>query len=271
MQANTVRADDRGQSGVLGWLRLELSDRKEKSIFRSEQQIIQRLIDRKLECKEAFDELVAKLECYQWQAYLLTLISTASIWNPSATSELREVKKKLLKLNESIADKADQLASEIKLRAELCGQYSFSTNDTYHIVDLLTLASTSNENYEGWIRERLEPLRGQFDPKYWPKIEDVVQAISRDAQEGRVTAADDITREAISSRKSSHRDFLRALSEAILNNSETYHAFIPNDFRLPGHSISTLANCALGLEENDCIDESDVKATRKSANGKLRL
>lgn len=271
MRANTIRADERGQKGVVHWLNIELNERRESSIFGSEQTIIEHLIERKLECKEAFTELENGLECFQWQAYLSTLISTAAIWNPEATSKFREVKKELEKLNQSIDDKATQLAKELETRMELCNEYGFSTEDTYHVLDMIALASANNGRYNTWIHKRIQPLKGQFDLKYWPTMHEFVNAIAEDSRQATVIATDDITTEAISSRKTSIRDFLRALSEAILENSESSHAFIPDNFRLSGRSLSSLTNCALQLNEDKYIDESYIKTTRQSATGDFRV
>lgn len=271
MRANTARADERGKHGIVSWLQIELQERRDTTIFVSEQSVINCLIHRELECKTAFSELINGLECFQWQAYLSVIISTAAIWNPEETNKLREIDKELCKLNESIASNAQQLAADLRNRTNLCNDYGFDTDTTYHILELIDYASAGNGHYQSWIRDKIQPLRGQFDLKYWPSVDEIVDAISDDALKSAVTPTSEITREAISSRKSSTRDFLRALSEALRQNSESYHAFIPDDFRLSGRSISTLVNCVLNLNENRCIDESYIKSTRHKACKDFRL
>lgn len=270
IRANTHRADEIGVNGVVGWLEIELKELKAQSLLPSEQRVLERLLARKLECHNAFSELEKKLECYQWQAYLSALISTAAFWNPKATDKLREVEKELHRLNKEIAEKAVALAEDLKNRSELCNSYGFTTDDTYHVVDLIAQASARNGHYQLWVHEKLQSLRGQFDLKYWPSVDEIVSAIGNDSHNSTVSPTDNITRESISSRKSSTRDFLRALSEAIRENSESMHAFVPDKFRLPARSIASLVNCSLDLDEDQCIDETLVKSTRRTQQGDFR-
>jgi len=104
MRANEARAYDRGKNGVFAWLQLELKERRGKSFFTCEEAVMERLIERNIECKSVFSELFNGLQNYQWQNYLLVFVSTAGLWNPNSIAESRLIKKELIDLNKQIAD-----------------------------------------------------------------------------------------------------------------------------------------------------------------------
>jgi len=261
MRANTVRANERGKNGVIAWLYLEL---EERHLFECEEIVMKRLIDRGLECDFVFSELLNGLENYQWQQYLLVFVSTAGIWNPDAIVESRNIKKELIELNKRISGLSEELTSSLKHREELCSQHGFSTGSKYHVLDLMDKASADNGRYKSWIAERIQWLRSQFDLKYWPSISDLFEAFHQDSLEATTEPTDEISTQAIRSRKSSKRDFLRALNVALIENSERYHGFLPNDFQLSDEALATLLTVGLGLEESQWIDAAYVKRARQA-------
>jgi len=247
---------------IRGWLEAERKDRIEQSILTSEVYIIDRLIRRDIELKDVYCELGSNLERFQWSAYLETAISTAAFWSPDTLRKDRKIKTRLGDLNTEISQTANCLAKQIGLRRALCEESGFRTNHTNHIAEIIDKASERNGHYQIYLKKDLTRLRRTFDLKYWPSIDEIVNMIGTDSANANVEAADEITEAATKSRKASLRDFLRALSAAIEENSESVYGEIPDEFHLRDKQLASLLNCLLDLGPSDMVGDDYIKGWR---------
>jgi len=229
------------------------------------------LLGRSLELQGAFAELFDAMEPMQWQAYMDVVLFTAAFWNPRETKKMRDARKRLEEINTLVKVQALQLEQLLGERTELCNEHSFFSGTAYHVNDLIERASSNNGLYASFLKPELAKLRSQYDLKYWPNIEEIVGEIGRDAADAKVEAALEITKEAISSRIASRRDFIRAFFTAIDEQKGSTFRDIPKSFNLTDESLAAIICCALDLADNDLIDAAYVKRMRQTEREKTTL
>lgn len=247
---------------VISWLKGEKNERVQRNFLPSECVIIDRWLDRELELKSTFEELSDKLSPLQWQIYLGVIFNTSAFWNPDEAQKMRDASKRLFKINERVSKISRELTSLLDERTKISNDYCFDSDDAYHIVDLIKRANHDNYLYESHLHPKLSPLTSQYDSKYWPSVSKIVAEIGYDADSSIVVPIQEITREAISSRRSSTRDYLRALfvaTDEIVGNT---FRDIPKTFNLRDESFASLINCSLDLVDDDMVDGAYVKGCR---------
>ena len=232
-------------------------------ILTSENRIIERLFARRLELKAFYKEIYSSLEPMQWERVLSVVLYTAAFWNPEAAERAREAKSKLIDLNRHIEKRAQELFKLLQARSVLSEEHGFHSYDGYHIADLIDEAAKSNGNYQLHLKEPLQNLASQFDFKYWPSVERVVDAIANDAQSAKVYAYDSVTRANISSSRISLTDYYKAFFQALDDERESVSQFIPDKFEISDESLASVVNCALGLIDDNAKDGQYVKRLRQ--------
>ncbi|MDH2522855.1 hypothetical protein [Acinetobacter baumannii] len=252
-----------------------LLDKKARNIqadiLPSENIIIDRLLERKVELQHAYSELYLKLGNYHQalRSFLELLVEITSIHNPEEAKRSRDAEKQLNEVNRQIYSKATELAELLKKRSELINTSGFTTDTHYHICNVICDASSGNPYFTSYLQDKLKQLQGRFDLKYWPRLEDVMQVIAEDARTAVPAAIDSITEAATIGGRASLADYFRALFEAIECNRQKECGFLPNEFKLTDSSIATLTNCALALEPKDIIDGPYVKNFRSRERKRL--
>lgn len=108
----------------------------------------------------------------------------------------------------------------------------------------------------------MKGLQGQFDLKYWPRLDQIIRTLAEDADHAELSAIDSVTESATKSQTSSKADYFRALFEIIENNLQLNYGFLPDDFRLTDNTIATMANCTLALAPKHMVDSLYVKNIR---------
>ncbi len=96
------------------FLNLNFNTTKSGKSLKSENEVIERLLERRVEMQPVYNELAKKLSEPQQETLWGILISAAAFWNLDEAKKLRAERKKLLELNETIAFTAKQLAGFIK-------------------------------------------------------------------------------------------------------------------------------------------------------------
>jgi len=93
----------------------------ERSILRSENAIIDRLLTRGLELKSAYGELYEKLHSRPpaLRVLLGLLLSTAAFWSPEKIAKSRDRRDELIETNRQIGRKAAELAQLLEQRTWL--------------------------------------------------------------------------------------------------------------------------------------------------------
>lgn len=241
------------------------------NILPSENIIIDRLLERKVELQHAYSELYAKLGNYHHalRNFLELLVEITCMHNPEETKRSREAEKQLNEVNRQIYSKATELAELLKKRSDLINTSGFITDTHYHICNVICDASLGNPYFISYLQVKLKQLQGRFDLKYWPRLDDVMNVIAEDARIAVSASIDSITEAATIGGRASLADYFRALFEAIECNLQKEYGFLPNDFKLTDSSIATLANCALALEPEEMIDGPYVKNFRSRERKRL--
>lgn len=242
------------------------------NILPSENIIIDRLLTRNGELWDVYSELYLKLGNYHQalRSFLELLVEITSMHNPGEVKRSRDAEKQLNEVNRQIYSKATELAELLKKRSELINTSGFTTDTHYHICNVICDASSGNPYFTSYLQDKLKQLQGQFDLKYWPRLDDVMQVIAEDARIAVPAAIDSITEAATIGGRASLADYFRALFEAIECNRQKEYGFLPNDFKLTDGSIATLTNCVLALEPEEMIDGAHVKNFRSRERKRIR-
>ncbi|MGB5784974.1 MAG: hypothetical protein WBH11_06305 [Stenotrophomonas geniculata] len=237
----------------------------EHSIWRSKNAVADRLLARRVELRDAYDELYKKLHPHPsaLKVFLDLLLSTAAIWSPEKIAQARVARDELAGVNRQIARKAKELAELLERRTDLTNTSGFSSETHYHVCDVIEAASEHNYLFNSWVKERLDALRGQFDLKYWPSLDQFLRALAADAESAGMEATDPLTAAATVASRPSRADFFKALFAAIEESSGRNYGQLPKDFKLTDSTLASLANCALDLGPDELADSAYVKRLRQ--------
>jgi len=246
-------------------LRADKAYNIEHEILPSENRIIDRLLDRRLELADAYAEIHDKLHArrYGIKTLLGVVTNVAAFWNPDAVSEAREGRARLKELNREITQAAYDLSSLLEERSALHNHSGFSSGTHFHIVDIIDAASSGNGFYLFHLREELKPLSARYDLKYWPSLPDIMRIIGQDADEADTGPTDPLTAAATTGLRGSRADFFKALFEGIKENGTAYYGHLPRGFSLTDETLASLANCALDFGPDELVDGPYVKRLRQ--------
>lgn len=246
-------------------LRKEQAFNLEHNMLRSENIVIVRLLDRRLELSEAYAELHAKLSArpFALKTFFDAVITTTAFWNPEEIEQARSGRQRLRKVNSLIASKAAELAALLDERSELHTHSGFAGDTIYSACGLIDAAGESNYLFRSWVQRDLADLRGQFDLKYWPSLGECMATLAHDAENAELEPTDPITAAATDAKRPSLADFFKALFEAIDTRSTGLSSSLPPELKVTDNSLASLANCALDLGPDDLVDGAYVKRLRQ--------
>lgn len=254
-------------------LRCERNDRIEKRILTSEVHVIDRLLGRGLELKEAYKELHSKLSEHPpaLKVFFDLLQSSAAFWSPEANQEAREGKARLTAVNGEIETTARKLAQLLEERTHLENHSGFACDTFYHPIDVMHAASERNGSYATWVKESLESVRFRFDLKYWPTLSEMAESIAVDAAQAKPSPHDAVTGAGTEGPRGGLADSFRAFFACLDESSSGNHGLLPQGFDLTDRSIASLMSCALGLEPDRVVNSMFVKRLRQRQRGKAEL
>lgn len=246
-------------------LRAERTYNIDHQIYKSENAIFDRLLDRRLELTESYRDLHAKFgkHPHAITIFLRTLAEVAAFWSPEEIEKARAGRERLRKVNLLIATRAAELSALLEERSELCTHSGFADDSYYHIVQAIDAAGAGNPLYGTYIKKPLRALKGQFDLKYWPSPSACLAAIGGDAEQAELEATDSVTAAATEGSRASLADFFKGWFEAIEENGTDDGGFIPSSVRLTDNSYASFVNCALDLGPDDLVDGAYVKRLRQ--------
>lgn len=245
-------------------LRGEIQYNIEHSILPSENRVSERLLRNSAQMAHVYTYLLSELPSKESvEVALGCILSTAAFWSPEDLAEARVQRDQLNRTNQSIAEKAQELAELLRQRDELREQSSFTSSTHIHICDAIEMAASQNHKFQMFIEEGLSKLHCGFSLNYWPKISEVVSEIGRDAGDSVVTANDPLTAAGTESQKASKADFIRALLVSFEENSGFHDAPIPLGFSLPDSVMASIMNSALDLDVDNMVDASYIKRLRQ--------
>lgn len=237
----------------------------EKRIYPDTVPIIDEMIERKLELEGVYGELYEKLALRDnalWVFFDLALMS-AKFLNEEHSAAARRSKAELICLNQKIAKSALDLSELLEQRSDLQEGSGFYSGTQYHIVDVIDQAAQHNASYRGWLQEPLHQLRGRFDLKYWPSLDEMVGVIASDSDNAEVAATNPQTDALTQRQRSSRADFFRALFLQIESHRGGEAPYFPEDFFLTDASLAALATCLLRLGPDNPIDADYIKRFRQ--------
>jgi hypothetical protein len=220
-----------------------------------------------------YDELAGKLSECQQKNLWAALLGVAAFWNLEASKSLREDKRTLAKLNASIAKHAQELATLIQERRDICETSGISAYEDYSFLHWVHRSAENNHYYQSYVKEGLQTLSGRFDLKYWPDNHEVVAAIGEFATEAELYENDPWTEELLSSSKHSMADYLRVILKAI-EDRKSYsppECLLPQDFRLSDDAIATLINCTLDVDPENMLSSENIKRSRQNIRKRKSL
>lgn len=242
-------------------LRRERKYNVTNNILASENAIIDRLLCRSQEMRSVYEEL-STLPAATAEELLKAFVSVAAFWSPDAAAQLRQKKRELASLNQTIQKLASELSAAIMRRHDLANESGLQAYDDYHVMHWLDRAGDNNHLYQSYLQKSLHRAKGQFDLKYWPAPHQLVQAISDYADESEIRATDSWTTAAIATRKHSTADCLRTLLTAMAEVAE--HSHVVRTVALSDETLATLFNCLLDLEPKALKDAAYIKRARQA-------
>lgn len=237
----------------------------EHEIWPSENAVVDRLLARGLELKDAYGELYEKLHPHPpaLKAFLDLLLEVATSWNPEKIAQSRLERDELAGVNRQIAKKAEELAQLLERRTELNTTSGFRSGTHCHVCAVIEAASERNYLFNSRVKEHLKALRGQFDRKYWPSLEQFVRVLATDAESASMGPTDPLTAAATTATRSSRADFFKALFADIEENDARNYGQLPKGFKLTDSTLASLVSCALGLGPEKLAEASYVKRLRQ--------
>ena len=247
------------------FLRAERDYNAEHEILRSENEVVERLLSRRMELIDAYVDIHRRLDgtSHPVGNLLRVVVTTAAFWAPDDALRLRDERDRLSVVNERIAATSTELAKLLRERSRLHDLGGFACDTHYHVLRVVEDAASDNHLFGSWVRDELAALRGRFDLKYWPRLHEFASALAEDAAEAVVAPSDPVTRAATRSRRPSRADFFRALIEAIEEVCDGVVGGLPRSFGLGDETLATLGNCALDLPCEEMVDGAYVKRLRQ--------
>lgn len=237
----------------------------EHDILPSESTIANRLLQRGIELRDAYEELQRKLHAHPpaLHCFLGLVLNTAAFWSPDQAKEARAARNDLADVNRQIAKTATELALLLEQRSNLHDMSGFSSDTHFHVCDVIDAASQHNYLFQSYVQKELAILRCQFNLNYWPSLDAFVQELALDAKNSVMNATDPLTAAATAAARPSRADFFKALFAAIEESRAENSGQLPIGFKLTDRTLASLANCALDLGPDDLVDEEYVKHLRQ--------
>lgn len=237
----------------------------EHSIWPSEVRAIDRMLSRRLELVEVYEELHVSLngDRVTLHRFFDAVLGVAAVWNPEKLGAMRAARNELEAVNSRIADLAEELASLLEQRCELKNRSSFADGTHYHVCELLVAAGGAYGPFASHVREPLKTLRRSFGLEYWPSLPSIILELANDARAARVEPTDPVTAAGVENRRSSLADFVKAMRAAVDDYRVRQLGPIPDAFRLSDNSTASLVNCLLDFGPDELIDAAYIKRLRQ--------
>lgn len=140
---------------------------------------------------------------------------------------------------------------------DILNRNAFSVERMTHIVDLIDEASEHNGHYRSYLREPLISLRCQYDGKYRPSLQQLLEVAGREIPETEFIYESE--KAIAAGRGEAVPDYLRELFDCIENARES-HWGLPDRFTLTDSSLAMIAIVSLDLDDD--VTPERVKTLR---------
>ncbi|CAI1969701.1 Uncharacterised protein [Serratia ficaria] len=247
---------------VLNTLKAYRNDLQDPPLRKPHWPLLERLIFRETEMTSVWDNIARQgLSWQQCHTLLEQIFFAGAYGTKERNTRLKVDQRRLVDLNLSIAAKATELATMLTEREDIINRNAFSVERTSHIVDLIDRASEQNGHYSSFLREPLDGLRYQYDAKYWPSLQQLLQVAACETPEAEFLHLNE--QAIVAGRGKTVPDYLRELFKHI-EIARNSHWRLPADFTLTDSSLATLATVSLDLDEIVTADR--VKTLRHRLN-----
>lgn len=244
----------------------------ERSLPQTCTKLQERMLERRNELAIAYEDLIEQTGGCATAVYLFfdSLMCAVFAWNPTSISSMRHDKARLTEVNVSISETADRLGALLAEREEIQNRNSFGTGTLYHIVNVVSEASSQNYLFKNRVEEDLKALSARYDMKYWPSLSDIVDVIGLDAENTQISIHDEVTEAALASPRTSKADFCRAFFQRVKDEACDTPSALRSDFNLKDESWASVINCALDLPPEELIDGQYIKRLRQRSREKAQ-
>lgn len=236
----------------------------EHGIAPTESALIDHLLARQIELRDAYEDVHAKLgnKPMVIRALFDILLGASLHWNPAKMAKARQDRAALEAVNQRIATVAADLAGLLEKRRHLENTSGFISETSEHIVDHIDQAGSMNGWYQSRLAAPLKALAGQYDYKYWPPLDEILRALSDQAAQAQVVATDSMTEAATNGQNPSNKDFFWAIFSGLERMAPEYGGLLPPGFRLKDSTMASLGNCLLDLNGDELVGADYVKTVR---------
>ena len=171
----------RTAADVLEIMKSYRDDLREKTLYEPSWSVLERLISRDTEMNPVWHDIARHALTGEQCWNLLAQIFLAGVYGTAEHHRrLKADHSRLAFLNEGIATKAAELGRMLTEREDILNRNAFYIEHTAHIVDLIDAASGQNGHYSSFLREKLDGLRSQFDGKYWPSLQQLLEVVAKE-------------------------------------------------------------------------------------------
>lgn len=253
------------------YIESELADLKEKRIWNSWHPVMQQALDRHEEMTEVYweimrhpefdaDYLVKYDQRYignsPLQLTLETFWSSKKEYAQESVARKRECQKELIELHAAIGDFARRLSEAMSRYYELLELGGYEHDSYTSVTDLIDSACMGNGHYEMYLKKELKSLDYQFDGKYWPDLQGIVQAISEHFVEAPEPRSRELPQSVMEGRQAPIKDYVLAVDRDLLNNRQ-----IPN-LQLSHAAMATVVNVVLDLTFDSMVTGETIRQIR---------
>lgn len=246
-------------------LKAERAYNIDHDILPSEVKIVDRLLARSDQLIDAYEDIYIKLHRHPQalQVFLGVVVNAAAFWNPEKMAKARESRREQEQLQDAIARQARLLAQLLERQSTLNDTSHFISDSHYHIVDVIVEAAHSNGHFRGYVKQPLELLAERFDPKYWPSLAEILNALAANADQSGVQPSNSTTAAGTAGSRPSKADYFNSLFDQLSHCTTNLGGFLPSDTKITDEALADLANCALDLPESQWVDGPYVKRRRQ--------
>lgn len=239
-----------------------LEDLKNKQIWMSWWPLMERMLKRSNELEPVYAELCKEFgnpsdTNIPFKLTLEAIWYSGKAFSPDTVVHKKAVHTELVKLHDEIPRLARKLAKALRRQQEIAEPEDFGLGEYLSFVDIMCAASEGNGHYNSFLKPELEMLEGIFDRKYWPNLDDFIDAVAQREETRPEPLSCTLPDFVIQGRINLYKNYVLSLDEDIENCYQ-----IPNSFQLSNASMATIANVALDLPADNLISPDTVRLIR---------
>lgn len=245
----------------------ELITYKENKIWMSYWPIMERMIESSSELSNVYKELIDRFDytdkfegthpenTYIW--LILEHIWMSWDFNKETIKKTKMELNKLLEIQQKIINLSQDLAIAIKEQNQLYDCSDFIRPGFQTVLDLIELSGKTNDLYELYVSDEINKLGKQYDYRYWPSRENLVQSIA-DYEQGLSIPGHMFLPEDILNGKTSYiKDFVIAFDRKFDEINS-----LPDAFRFSNNAMADIINFIVDMPKDLFATPEAVRIVR---------